>query len=125
MSVALGHFFDGKPADAKLYRLALGEGRGIRDLAAYDNGILILAGPVKSENGTYSIFRWDGVGTQVKPLEDLPAYFSTEEAKKKHGEQWKPEALLPLDRNAKGLRVLILLDSAKNGKPRSVRIPYP
>lgn len=46
LSAALGHFFDGKAADATLHLLPLGPGRGVRDLAAFDKGLLILAGPL-------------------------------------------------------------------------------
>lgn len=120
MSAALGHFFDGKPANAKFHQIKLGNGRGVRDLAPYENGILILAGPVTSNEGVYSVLRWDGKSDKAKVLFDLPPYRNKEKTK-----QWKPEALLPLDRDKKGLRVLLLLDSAKNGKPRTERIPYP
>jgi hypothetical protein len=125
LSAALGHFFGDNSADTKFYELKLGHGRGVRDLAAFDNGILILAGPMRDTNGTYSVYWWDGASDQVKLLADLPGYFSEKEKKKKNGDQWKPEALLPLDRNDKGVRVLLLLDSAKEGKPREVRVPYP
>jgi hypothetical protein len=125
LSAALGHFFDGHPADARVHRLKLGPGRGVRDLAAFDGGVLVLAGPVQSVNATYSIYWWDGVSPRAKKLADLPDYFSKKEARKKDGVQWKPEAVLPLSRNGRGLRVLLLLDGAKNGKPRSLRIPYP
>lgn len=97
----------------------------MRDLAAFDGGVLVLAGPMQSVNGTYSVYWWDGVSGRAKWLADLPDYFSDKEARKKHGSQWKPEALLPLSRNARGLRVLLLFDGAKNGKPRSLRIAYP
>ncbi len=120
MSVALGHFFDGKAADAKLHSLPLGAGRGVRDLAVFDNGILVLAGPMQDVPGTYSVYWWDGASDKAKLLKDLPDYMNEEGTK-----QWKPEALLPLDRNAKGVRVMLLLDSAKEGKPSEVRIPYP
>lgn len=125
LSAALGHFFDGKPADAKVHRLKLGPGRGVRDLAAFDGGVLVLAGPVQSVNGTYSVYWWNGVTDRAKRLADLPDFFDTKQASKKDGAQWKPEALLPLGRNANGVRVLLLLDSAKNGMPRSLRIAYP
>lgn len=125
LSAALGHFFDGAEADATLHRLKLGPGRGVRDLAAYDNGLLVLAGPVQSNNDSYSIYWWDGASDIAKRLADVPDYFSKKAAKNKHGLQEKPEALLPLDRNANGLRVLLLFDGARNGAPRSLRIPYP
>ena len=121
MSANLDHLFGNAPAVTMPHRLDLGGGRGVRDLAPYDNGILILAGPVKSDEGTYSVFWWDGSSTTVKHLKDL----SPDTYTSKKGKQWKPEALLPLDRNKNGLRVLLLLDSGKNGKPRTERIPYP
>jgi hypothetical protein len=34
----------------------------------------------------------------------------------------KPEAILPLDQNADGLRVLLLFDGAKEDGPRSIRV---
>lgn len=123
VSAALGYFFEGEPAMAKRHELKLGDGRGVRDLAPYDNGLFILAGPVSSDRGTYSIYWWDGHSSEAKHLEDLPDYFDKKDKKKK--EQWKPEALLPLDRNDDGVRVLLLLDSAKEGKPREIRVSYP
>ena len=119
LSAALGHFFDGKPAEVTLHLLPLGPGRGVRDLAAFDKGILILAGPMQDVGGTYSVYWWDGASNSAKLLVDLPDFFSEK------GKQWKPEALLPLDRDTSGVRVLVLLDSAKEGKPRAVRVPYP
>ena len=119
LSAALGHFFDGKPAEATLHLLPLGPGRGVRDLAAFDKGILILAGPMQDVGGTYSVYWWDGASSSAKLLVDLPDFISEK------GRQWKPEALLPLDRDTSGVRVLVLLDSAKEGKPRAVRVPYP
>ena len=37
----------------------------------------------------------------------------------------KPEALLPLDEGASGLRVLILFDGKKEGGPMTIEIPRP
>ncbi len=119
LSAALGHFFEGQTADAKLHLLPLGAGRGVRDLAVFDKGILVLAGPMRDIGGTYSVYWWDGVGNNAKLLMDLPNFVSDK------GKQWKPEALMPLDRDATSVRVLVLLDSAKQGKPRALRIPYP
>jgi hypothetical protein len=119
MSAALGYFFEGKTADAKLHLLPLGDGRGVRDLAAFDKGILILAGPMQDIGGTYSVYWWDAASNNAQALMDLPEFVSEK------GKQCKPEALLPLDCDVGHLRALVLLDSAKQGKPRVVRIPYP
>src|SRR5205085_73471 len=98
--------------------LDLGAGRGVRDLATWKSGLLILAGPSESQEGDYSIFRWGGVGDALSPLGDLPRFH-------KGGDQLKPEALLPLDASEKGLRVLILFDGAKRGAPRSFFVENP
>jgi hypothetical protein len=117
LSVALGALFDGAPADPKLDRLRLEAGRGIRDLVAFDGGFLILAGPSAEADGTYSLYFWGG-GDRLKPLADLPAL--TED-----GDQLKAEAVLPLDRSAAKLRVLVFFDGAKEGAPRAIEISYP
>lgn len=116
LSAELGAFFDGKPADPKLHVLPLGEGRGVRDLAVYGDRILILVGPTVGEGGPFSIYSWDGTCTGgLAPLKDLPSY----------GSKLKPEALLPLKNKGTKLRVLLLLDGAKEGGPRTVKIKSP
>jgi hypothetical protein len=116
LSVSVGALFDGAIADPKLYRLPLGEDRGVRDLAVYNNGLLILAGPTADEAGKYSIYWWGGESRDVKLLHDLPKNMSGER---------KAEAILPLDENAQGVRVLVLFDGEKEGGPRAVTIPKP
>ena len=118
LSVSLGFFFDGKPADAKLHRLPLGTENGVRDLAVTGSGLLVLAGPSPDVVGLYSIYSWDGASDTVKLLQDLPEI-------QDDGEPVKPEAILPLDSDPTGLRVLIMSDGAKEGGPRELRIPNP
>jgi hypothetical protein len=115
LSAALDGLFGGGAAHQKLFRLPLGEGRGVRDLAAFEGGILILAGPVADEPGTYAIYSWDGESDNVKPLAELSQF------KPKR----KPEGLLPLDKSGAKLRVLILFDKDANGKPTPVEVPAP
>jgi len=116
LSVSIGALFADAAADSKLYRLPLGEDRGVRDLAVYNNGLLILAGPIADEAGKYSIYWWGGESGNVKLLHDLPNNMSGER---------KAEALLPVDENAQGLRVLVLFDGEKEGGPRAITIPKP
>jgi len=116
--------FDGKPTNAKLDLLALGEQRGVRDLSPYGGGLLILAGPAyepiadgaAGKTGNYSIYAWDR-RNEPRLLVDLPPF----------AEDDKPlrlEALLPLrTRTDGGLGVLVLFDGATEGGPRLVRIP--
>jgi hypothetical protein len=112
--------FDGQPLDLRLDRLRLGPKRGVRDLAAWGSGLLVLAGPAyepkTAKNGDYSIYAWDRDQMLVL-LRDLPAYEAD-------GEVLKPEALLPLKANADGtLDVLVLFDAAKEGGPRLIKVP--
>src|SRR5262249_21491467 len=93
-------------------------GQGVRDLAPFDNGILVLAGPSADGPGPYAVHWWDAHSEQVRLLKDLA------EVTGKKGKR-KAEALLPLDRGPSGMRVLILFDGEKNGAPSPVMIPAP
>ncbi len=131
VSANLDHLFGNAPAVTEPHRLNLGGGRGVRDLAPFANGILIMSGPVTSDSGSYSIHWWnrkDGDKMEVKLIANLPSYFGL--AKDKETEefvpdQWKPEALLPFERKDKGAFVLVLMDAVKNGNPHEFRIIYP
>lgn len=114
VSVSVDSLFGGTGTMHHLYRLPLGEGLGIRDLAVFDGRVLILAGPVASGSGKYGIFSWSGESETVSALAELAF-----DAKR------KPEGLLPLEKNGTGLRVLILFDGDKEGSPTPVVIPSP
>jgi hypothetical protein len=123
LSVPLDGLFAGQPGAAQIDRLSLGRdsygrARGVRDLASVPEGFLILAGPMLDpkgdgvETGDYAVFRWNGTDAP-SPALALDGY----------GRKVKPEALLPLDRTADRLRVLVLFDGPKEGAPRTVEIP--
>ena len=114
LSVEIDVLFGGSGTQHRALRLPLGDGRGVRDLTAFENGILVLAGPVADGPGAYAVYAWDGESENVRPLGELP--FEAER---------KPEGLLPLDKSAAGLRVLILFDSEKEGAPTPVVIKAP
>lgn len=120
LSVPLAAMFEGAAAKSELHRLDLGEGRGVRDLAAFGGGFLVLAGPVKDppggaiETGDYRVVWWDGASV-TRTLGSLPSY----------GTRVKPEALLPLARSDGRLRVLLLFDGPEEGAPRTVEIDAP
>jgi hypothetical protein len=118
LSVSLAALFEGGPAQPKVHLLPLGNGQGVRDLASYEAGILILAGPSGDEAGSYIVYWWDAVSENVRRLADITKAVRA-------SKDSKPEAILPLGRDASGLRVLILSDGAKEGKPRAVVIPSP
>jgi hypothetical protein len=120
LSLPLAAVFEGAAAKAELHRLDLGERRGIRDLAAFGGGFLVLAGPVKDpsggavETGDYRVVWWDGASA-MRTLGGLPSY----------GSRVKPEALLPLGRIDGRLRVLLLFDGPEEGGPRTVEVDAP
>ena len=118
LSVSTGALFENEPPDPKLHVLPLGEGRGVRDLASFGKGLLVLAGPTASEGGKYSIYWWDGSGETVNLLKNLDNY-------NEDGEALKAEAIVPLGLTGSGLRVLVLFDGAKEGGPRAIEVAKP
>jgi hypothetical protein len=114
--------FEGAGGEGRLHRLELGrdtsgEPRGVRELVAYRDGFLLIAGPVQDpgdrdyeiRRGDYAIYGWDGAGAARKLL-DLEGY----------GPRTKPEGLLPLEERDGRLAALLLFDGPKEGGPRVV-----
>ena len=116
LSVALGGLFGTEPADAKLYLLPLGNGQGVRDLASYSTGLLVLAGPAAAGTGNYAVYWWDGASENIRLLRDLADVT---------GRKRKAEALLPLDVSPSGLRALIFFDREKQGAPIAIEMLPP
>lgn len=114
LSVAIDTLFSGG-TEHKLFRLKLGEGRGVRDLVPFESGLLVLAGPVADGPGVYAVFAWDGKSEDVEPLGELTQFAPDR----------KPEGLLPLDRSAAALRVLIVFDGDEEGTPTAVTVSAP
>jgi hypothetical protein len=118
LSVAVNGVFGKTAADPRLHRLPLGKGTTVRDLAAFGDGVLVLAGPIASGPGLFGIYWWDGESDSARLLKDLVDIVG----KKGNG---KPEALLPLDEDKFGLRLLVLFDGAKEAAPVVVAVPRP
>src|SRR5262245_11181173 len=89
LSVALDFLFGDGPTQAKFNLLPIGEGRGVRDLAVFRGGLLVLAGPTGDEDGAYSVYWWDVSSERLQFLADITQ--ATEANRKR-----KPEAILPL-----------------------------
>jgi hypothetical protein len=116
LSVALGGLFGTDPVDPKLYLLPLGNGQGVRDLASYATGFLVLAGPAAAGSGNYAVYWWDGASENIRLLRDLADVT---------GKKRKAEALLPLDVSPSGLRALIFFDREKQGDPIAIKMLPP
>ena len=89
------------------YALELGEGAGIRDLAAVPGGVLVLSGPsTDQDRARFDLWLWG----DDHSLEHLARFAGLGKI--------KPEGLLVLGVDHRKLNVLILFDGAERGSPR-------
>ena len=120
--------FEGGPAREKLARLTLGQGRGIRDLHAVKDGILVLAGPDDDKANAdrpWIIALWDGKGDDKKSVEPkLLAQLDLRDVKLRGcDKELKPEALAVLQESPVSYRVVILSDGMCDGGPLAFEVP--
>lgn len=115
VAAPLDVLFGGSGVDHQTFLLPLGEGRGVRDLTAYENVFLVLAGPVADGPGAYAVYLWDGKSESVRLLTELSSF----------DRERKPEGLLVLDKTSRRLRVLVMFDGDKEGAPTAIEIPAP
>ena len=131
LSVDAKALFEGGPADPKLFNVALGKGRSIRDLIAVSDGILVLAGPDDDEDNEkrgFTVSRWNGQGGQdnLKPLATLdldgvPRRNCSEKIKRK---EIKPEALAVLgDKPGQPYQAVVFSDGLCDGGALRFNIP--
>jgi hypothetical protein len=97
--------------EVKLVNLA---GRGVRDLAAVEGGLLLLAGPMGEEDGEYSLYLWDGVGEAPALVGAVPV----------DGDA-KPEGIAVLSETASEWRVLLICDGDATARELVVEKPQP
>jgi hypothetical protein len=122
---ALGIFADPEPKGS-VTMLRLGVGRGVRDLAAFGQGILILAGPDDDSGDTgWTLAVWDGVvreGTAVEPKVIAELDLS---GVKLRGcdEELKPEALAVTKEANHTLELVIMSDGMCDGGPLKFVVP--
>jgi len=106
-----------------LHKLRLGEGFGIREIVATENGFLIIAGNAGSEpsekftesedydeDREFSLAFWDGKGSDVHRIGVIP------------NTPGKAEAMTILEQSPSEITVLILFDGPKGGQPTVYRI---
>ncbi len=111
------------PETIKNYALALGDGAGIRDLAALSNGdLLVLSGPTLEQDGVpYALWRYTPSSNGLVTLGEL------EGRKNDKGKTAKAETVVILDeaKDGKALKVLVAYDNASNGMPITLDVPLP
>ncbi|XAZ19548.1 DUF3616 domain-containing protein (plasmid) [Sinorhizobium sp. B11] len=105
--------FDGAPGDFELHPVDLGKGQAVRDLAAYKNDVLILAGPQDRDGGKAAVYKWTPGGEAVKLAELDPA----------GSPDRQPETLMVLETSEDAVRCLVFDDGDKSANPRIYEIP--
>lgn len=125
LAVNADALFSGGDVNSKLSTITVGKGRGIRDLLAVRDGILVLAGPdddASNENVGWIVARWDGQDTgNPKPL----ALLDLSGVKKSScDDELKPEALAVVDdKPGEPYQVVIFSDGMCDGGPLGFTIP--
>ena len=129
LSVDADALFKGGDARPKLATIAVGKGRGIRDLIAVSDGILVLAGPDDDKANTaldWVVLRWDGKdsGNAVAQPRPLATLDLSRVKLRKCDDELKPEALTVTDdRPGQPYRAIILSDGMCDGGALGFSIP--
>jgi hypothetical protein len=108
------------PDDNELLFVPL-DGRGVRDLAAVSDGVLVLAGPAGDSDQPHRLYWWNGLdcvpgrdnaGGRLRWLGEVPS-----------AADGKAEALAVVAETAAAYTVVVFYDSRPNGEPRRLRVP--
>ncbi|WP_084181758.1 DUF3616 domain-containing protein [Polaromonas glacialis] len=122
LSVKADALFSDLPLKPATFRLAVGQGRGIRDLLAVKDGFLVLTGPDDDERKkqpSSMLLFWNGKDStrrisNVKPLANLDLSKIVRSTCDKVA---KPEALALISESAREYKVLVLSDGMCDGGP--------
>ncbi|MCY7308304.1 MAG: DUF3616 domain-containing protein [Rhodoferax sp.] len=119
--------FGGGDPRPTVTRIALGEGRGLRDMVAVEDGFLLLAGPddsASNQNLGWTVLWWDGRGgprtVQAKMLAALDV---SQVRLRACDREIKPEAITVIAQRQSSYQVLILSDGMCDGGPLEFQIP--
>ena len=127
LRVAAGPLFSGGNLADVLFTVAVGQARGIRDLLAVPEGLLLLIGPDDDSRDTvgWSIAFWDGAGSEGAMINPKILAHLVVPPIRNNGcdKEIKPEALALLEDGPDFRRVLVLSDGMCDGGPMVFRIP--
>ncbi len=109
-------FTDESRAAHRRHLLALGEGFGIRDITATQDGFLLIAGPSGTDESAegFSLYFWAGPDGSLIRVGDIPVQNTG-----------KAEALLVLDETVLEISVLVFFDGAPDGAPLELKLIKP
>jgi len=128
VSVDAKAFFDGADAKPKLSRVKVGPGRGLRDMVAVGDGVLLLAGPDDAERNAglpWQVLHWNDAteGPNAATPKPLAVLALGSVARRKCDKEIKPEAMTVLAEGAKAYRLLVLSDGMCDGGAMAFDIP--
>ena len=111
-------FADGEP-QAAVTSIALGAHRGIRDMVAVKNGLLLLAGPGDSASNRgvgWTLAWWDGKASKQIVTPKVLAVLDLSSVKLRNcDEELKPEAITVLEETPQAYKLLVLSDGMCDG----------
>ena len=121
-------------AEPELLFVNLG-GRGVRDLARVEGGLLILAGPVGDGPGSYQLYLWDGrdgvpgkgahtsaIDPGLRLIGDLPIPSSDANG---HKPPSKAEGMALIEETSHHWKILVVFDGLKDGHATCFRVEKP
>ena len=118
--------FEGGDVQPQVTRLALGPHRGIRDMVAVSDGVLVLAGPDDDGDSKavgWAIFHWDGKSSQGLVQPRLLARLDLSGVKLRRCDaEIKPEALTVLQASSGSYQLLMLSDGLCDGGPMALTL---
>ncbi len=128
LSVDADALFAGADARPRLSRVAVGEGRAIRDMTTVEDGFLLLVGPdddAMHRKLPFSVMRWDGREGETAARPKELASLAVDKVKLRGcDEEIKPEAIAALeDRPGVPYRVVVFSDGLCDGGPLGFSIP--
>jgi hypothetical protein len=129
LSVEVTDLFSARrPAAAKpeVLTLALGPNTGVRDLAALDDGrLLVLSGPADSAAGAYLLHLLTPANGVSRPLVELRTDARGEKKDRGGREVPKAEAIAVIEQTPDAVTLLVMYDNIDDGGPRLHRIKLP
>jgi hypothetical protein len=125
MALNADAFFKDGPVQPSVTRLALGERRGIRDMVAVSDGLLLLAGPDDDSTATgWAVYGWNVKPGQALVRPKLLAVLDLSQVKLRPCDAaLKPEAITVLKETTSTYQVLVLSDGMCDGGPLVFTVP--
>ena len=119
MALNADAFFNSKDAQPTVTRLALGAHRGVRDMVAVSDGVLLLAGPDDDSKATgWAVYGWHGRPDNALVQPKLLAALDVSLVKLRPcDDTLKPEAITVLEETPNAYKLLVLSDGMCDGGP--------